>query len=55
VSDPATKADLDAAIADLKISVRRNRDLWRRWLIGWLIGLQLTYFVIMLFVAEHVR
>lgn len=55
MSDPATKADLDAAIAELKIYVERNENSWLRWLVG----IQLTYFAItigaMFFIAEHVR
>jgi hypothetical protein len=53
--NPATKQDLDAAIAELKIYVVERENSWLRWLVG----IQLTYFAItigaMFFIAEHVK
>ena len=53
--NPATKQDIDVAIAELKGYIERNENSWLRWLVG----IQLTYFAItigaMFFIAEHVK
>jgi hypothetical protein len=55
MSDPATKADLDSAIAELKLYIIDREIGWLKWVVGF----QLTYFAItiasMFFIAEHVR
>jgi hypothetical protein len=54
-TDPATKQDVQDAIADLKQWMLEREIGWLKWVVGF----QLTYFAItiasMFFIAEHVR
>lgn len=53
--NPLTKADLDHAIAELKIYIVERESLWLKWVVGF----QLSYFAIviaaMFFITEHIK
>jgi hypothetical protein len=52
--EPATREDIKNAISDLKLFVVDRENAW----IKWVLGIQITYFVITItvaFVAAHIK
>jgi hypothetical protein len=52
--NPATKQDIEDAIDELKLYVVERESAW----IKWVLGIQITYFVITItvaFVAAHIK
>ena len=50
-SDPATKQDIKDAISELKVFVVERENGWLKWVLG----IQITYFIITITVAHFWR
>lgn len=52
--DPVTKQDLKAALDELKVYIVERENSW----IKWVLGIQITYFVVTItvaFIAAHIK